>query len=340
MECIARGRCQRPSTLDRAFQTFHDTHDRPTFIIVDSHIAWGSPHKQDTHTAHGEPLGEEEIRLTKRNYGWPEDAKFLVPPQVYETFNEGIGKRGHALREGWISLFDRYKQQYPELADHLFKMQHRQLPDGWDQDLASFPADPAGLSTRDSNGKVLNPIAKNYPWLMGGAADLAPSTKTHFNFDSAGNFEPENYSGRNFHFGIREHAMASILNGLSLSKIRPFGSSFLIFTDYCRPPIRLSAIMEIPVIYIFTHDSIGVGEDGPTHQPVEQLASLRAIPGLITLRPCDANEVVEAWRFIAGQKHEPFSLSSQGKKSHTRSQKIQVSRRVAARSLCDRRLRG
>jgi len=294
--------------LERAFQTFHNTPDRPTFIIVDSHIAWGSPHKQDTRAAHGEPLGEEEIRLTKSNYGWPEEAKFLVPSEVYETFNDGIGKRGHALREAWIELFDRYKQQYPELADHLYKMQHRQLPEKWDRDIIAFPADPTGLATRDSSGKVLNMVAKNIPWVLGGSADLTPSTKTRLEFDSVGDFESEDYSGRNFHFGVRENAMGSILNGLSLSKIRPFGSGFMIFSDYCRPAIRLSALMEIPVVYIFTHDSIGVGEDGPTHQPVEQLPSLRAIPGLTTIRPCDANEVIEAWRYIAEQRHEPVVL--------------------------------
>lgn len=294
--------------LSRAFQNFHNIHDRPTFIIVDSHIAWGSPHKQGTAAAHGEPLGEEEIRLTKKNYNWPEDAKFLVPPEVYETFNKGIGKRGHSSREAWMELFDRYKQQYPELADHLYKMQHRQLPDGFDRDFKPFPADSAGLATRDSNGQVLNLLAKNYPWLLGGAADLAPSTKTHLKFEGAGDFEAENYSGRNFHFGIREHAMGSILNGLSLSKVRPFGSGFFIFSDYCRPTIRLSALMELPVVYIFTHDSIGVGEDGPTHQPVEQLPSIRAIPGLTTIRPCDANEVLEAWKYIAHLRHEPVVL--------------------------------
>ncbi|MCH9626508.1 MAG: Transketolase [Chlamydiales bacterium] len=294
--------------LEQAFETFHKTNDRPTFIIVDSHIAWGSPNKQDTSAAHGSPLGEEEIRLTKRNYGWPEEAQFLVPSEVYETFNEGIGKRGHTLREAWIELFDRYKQQYPELADHLYKMQHRELPEGWDKGITAFPADAAGLATRDSSGKVLNMVAPHLPWLLGGAADLAPSTKTHLTFEGAGDFEPNDYSGRNFHFGIREHAMAAILNGLSLSKVRPFGSGFFIFSDYCRPSIRLSALMEIPVVYIFTHDSIGVGEDGPTHQPVEQLASIRAIPGLNTIRPCDANEVIEAWRHIAEQKHEPVVL--------------------------------
>lgn len=294
--------------LERAFNTFHATQDRPTFIIVDSHIAWGSPHKQDTRAAHGEPLGEEEIRLTKRNYGWPEDAKFLVPEEVYETFRQGIGKRGHAQRENWMALFDRYAQEYPLLADHLYKMQHRQLPDGWDKNLSYFPADEKGLATRDSSGKVLNSLAENYPWLIGGSADLSPSTKTHLDFEDVGDFEAGSYHGKNFHFGIREHAMCSILNGLALSKVRPFGSGFMIFSDYCRPPIRLSAIMEIPVIFIFTHDSIGVGEDGPTHQPVEQLPSLRAIPGLVTIRPCDANEVVEAWKYIANLRHEPAAL--------------------------------
>lgn len=294
--------------LERAFNTFHKTSDRPTFIIVDSHIAWGSPHKQDTHGAHGEPLGEEEIRLTKRNYGWPEDAKFLVPNEVYTLFREGIGKRGHSLREAWIVLFDRYKQQYPELADHLYKMQHRQLPDGWDKEFTDFPADPSGLATRDSSGQVLNTVAKNIPWVMGGAADLAPSTKTHLKFEGAGDFEAHSYNGRNFHFGIREHAMGAILNGLSLSKIRPFGAGFLIFSDYGKAPIRLGAIMEIPVIYIFTHDSIGVGEDGPTHQPIEQLPTLRAVPGFITIRPCDANEVLEAWRCLLQFHHEPVAL--------------------------------
>lgn len=295
--------------LERALNVFHKTTDRPTFIIVDSHIAWGSPHKQDTHGAHGEPLGEEEIRLTKRAYGWPEDAKFLIPPEVYQHFKDGIGKRGHQLREDWMTLFNHYKKQFPELADNLYKMQHRQLPDGWDRVLTEFPADPKGIATRDSSGKILNLLAKQIPWLMGGAADLAPSTKTELTIEEAkGSFSADNYAGRNFHFGIREHAMGSIINGLALSKIRPFGAGFLIFSDYCRPTFRLAALMEIPVIFIFTHDSIGLGEDGPTHQPIEQLASLRAIPGLITIRPCDANEVVEAWRCVILQKHEPCVL--------------------------------
>jgi len=294
--------------LGRAFKTFKNTTDRPTLIIVDSHIAYGSPNKQDTHAAHGEPLGEEEIRLTKRNYGWPEDAKFLVPEEVRANFRDGIGKRGHELRQAWMAMFNDYQAQYPELADHLYRMQHRQLPEGWDNGLPTFPADPKGVAGRDASGKALNAIARNVPWLIGGSADLAPSTKTRLTFEGAGDFTAETPSGRNFHFGIREHAMASILNGLSLCKVRPYGSGFLIFSDYSRPAIRLSAIMELPVIYIFTHDSIGVGEDGPTHQPIEQLASLRAIPGLITLRPADANEIVEAWKVIMKLRHEPVAL--------------------------------
>ncbi|BAZ70956.1 transketolase (plasmid) [Fischerella sp. NIES-4106] len=294
--------------LERAFQTFQQMHDRPTLIIVDSHIGYGSPHKHDTSAAHGEPLGEDEIRLTKRNYGWPEDAKFLVPNGVQEHFQKNLGQRGHSLRQEWMQTFNEYNAKYPELADQLYKMLHRQLPNDWDSSLPTFAADAKGLSGRDASAKVLNAIAQQVPWLIGGSADLAPSTKTRLTFDGAGDFNVSDHSGRNFHFGIREHAMAAIVNGLSLSKVRPYGSGFLIFSDYCRPSIRLSALMEIPVIYIFTHDSIGVGEDGPTHQPVEQLASLRAIPGLITLRPADANEVVEAWRTIMQLQHQPVVL--------------------------------
>ncbi len=294
--------------LERAFTTFKNAQDRPTLIIVDSHIAYGAPHKQDTSAAHGEPLGEDEIRLTKRNYGWPEDATFLVPEGVREHFHEVMGKRGRSLREAWMARFNEYKIRYPALADHLYAMQHRQLPGGWDKDLPTFPPEPKGIAGRDASAKVLNAIAKNVPWLIGGSADLAPSTKTRLTFEGAGDFTAEDHGGRNLHFGVREHAMGSILNGLSHCKIRPYGSGFLIFSDYCRPAIRLGALMELPVIYIFTHDSIGVGEDGPTHQPVEQLASLRAIPGLITLRPGDSNEVIEAWRVIIQLHHEPATL--------------------------------
>ncbi len=293
--------------LERAIKVFHKTTDRPTLIIVDSHIAYGAPTKQDTSAAHGEPLGEEEIRLTKRNYGWPEDAKFLVPDEVREHFAQGMGKRGKEGRDAWFALLERYKKEFPDLGDQVERMQHRQLPEGWDKGLPTYPADRKGKASRDSSGEVLNALAKNVPWLIGGAADLAPSTKTRLTFSGAGDFEAEQW-GRNLHFGIREHAMGAVLNGLSLCKVRPYGSGFLIFSDYGRAPIRLAAIMEIPVIYAFTHDSIGVGEDGPTHQPIEHLACLRSIPGLITLRPADANEVVEAWKVIMQLRHEPAAL--------------------------------
>jgi transketolase len=294
--------------LARAFEVFQRSADRPTLIIVDSHIAYGAPNKQDTSAAHGEPLGEDEIRLAKRNYGWPEDAKFFVPDGVREHFAQGIGRRGRALREAWEANFAQYRTQYPDLAGQLERIQRRDLPEDWQRNLSSFPADPKGLATRDSSGKVLNVVAQNVPWLLGGAADLAPSTKTRLVFDGAGDFLAGERGGRNFHFGIREHAMAAILNGLALAKLRAFGSTFLIFSDYAKPAIRLAALMELPVIYIFTHDSIGLGEDGPTHQPVEQLVSLRAIPGLIVLRPADANEVVEAWRVILQLRREPACL--------------------------------
>jgi len=294
--------------LERAFRTFQKTTNRPTLIIVDSHIAYGAPTKQDTSAAHGEPLGEEEVRLTKRNYGWPEDAKFLVPEEVPEHFRQGIGARGKQLRDAWFAQVAEYKEKYPELADQLYRVQHRQLLEGWDKDLPKFPADAKGLASRVSSSQVLNAVAKNVPWLMGGSADLTPSTKTRLAFEGAGDISAENAGGRNLHFGVREHAMGAILNGMTLIKVRPYGSGFLIFSDYARGAIRLSAIMEIPVIHIFTHDSIGVGEDGPTHQPIEQLLSLRAIPGLILIRPADANEVVEAWRVIMRLHHEPAAL--------------------------------
>jgi len=294
--------------LRRALRVFQSTTDRPTLIIVDSHIAYGAPTKQDTGAAHGEPLGEEEIRLTKRFYGWPEDAKFLVPDGVRERLRDGFGRRGRELHQAWLTRYEDYRKQHAGLADHLHRMQYRQLPDGWDRDLPAFPADPKGMAGRDASGKVLNAIARNLPWLIGGAGDLAPSTKTRLTFDGAGDLLAGNPGGRNMHFGVREHAMAAAVNGLSLSKVRAFGSGFLIFSDYARPAIRLSAIMEIPTIHVFTHDSIGVGEDGPTHQPIEQLASLRAIPGLVTIRPGDANEVVEAWRVIMKLQHQPVTL--------------------------------
>lgn len=294
--------------LHDAFEIFKKTNDRPTLIIVDSHIAYGAPGKQDTSGAHGEPLGEETIRKTKKVYGWPEDAQFLVPEEVIKNFADGIGARGAQLSSDWDKLFLEYKKEFPELALEIEQIQRRELPAGWDKDMPIFPVNDKGLAGREASGKVLNAIAKNYPWLMGGAADLAPSTKTRLTFEGAGDFEANNYAGRNFHFGVREHAMAAIGNGLSLVKLRPYVSGFFIFTDYCRAPIRLAALMEIPVIYIWTHDSIGVGEDGPTHQPIEQLASFRAMPGMIVLRPGDPNEVVEAWRVIIQLKHHPAML--------------------------------
>ena len=294
--------------LARAFRTFLATRDRPTLIIVDSHIAYGAPNKQDTSGAHGEPLGEEEVRLTKRHYGWPEEAKFLVPDGVYDHFRNGIGKRGKELRDTWFARVKEYRARYPELADEFYRLHHRQLPEGWDKDVPKFAADPKGMATRDASGKVLNAIARNVPWMMGGSADLGPSCKTRLTFDGAGDFSAENYGGRNLHFGIREHAMGAVLNGMALVKVRAFGSTFLIFSDYAKPAIRLSALMELPVVYVFTHDSIGVGEDGPTHQPVEQVGALRAIPGLIVLRPADAAETAEAWRLVMRLHHQPAAL--------------------------------
>ena len=296
------------TSLANAYQSFINTNDRPTLIIVDSHIGYGAPHKQDTNAAHGEPLGEDEVKLAKKFYGWPEDAKFLVPDGVLENFRDGIGKRGHELREKWMTLFSEYKKKHPDLADQLYRMQHRQLPDGWDKNLPTFPADAKGVATRESSGKVLNAVAQNVPWLIGGSADLDTSTKTHLKFEGTGEFQANQYGGRNLHFGVREHAMGSILNGIAVSKIRAFGATFFNFSDYMKPPIRLAAIMELPVIFIYTHDSIGLGEDGPTHQPVEQLAALRAVPGLVVLRPADANEVVEAWKVIMQLRHEPAVL--------------------------------
>ena len=294
--------------LAQAFTTFKATSDRPTFIIVDSHIAYGAPNKQDTAAAHGEPLGDEEVKLAKRAYGWPEDEKFLVPDGVREHFAEGVGARGRTVRTAWLEMFERYHTEHAELAEQLSLMQKRELPREWDANLPTFPADKKGVASRDSSGTVLNALAKNTPWMLGGAADLAPSTKTLLKMQDAGNLSASNVAGRNMHFGIREHAMGAIVNGLSLSKMRPYGSTFLIFSDYMKPAIRLSALMEVPAIWIFTHDSIGVGEDGPTHQPIEQLAALRAIPGLITIRPADANEVVESWRVIMRLRHEPVAL--------------------------------
>jgi transketolase len=297
------------AALDRALDNFRQCKDRPTFVVMQSHIAFGAPNKQDTAAAHGEPLGEAEIKLTKKNYGWPEDEKFFVPEGVQENFARVLGKRGRELRERWATQFAEYKTKYPELAEQLTIMHRRELPAGWDKDIPSFPADPKGQATRDSSGKILNAIAKNVPWLIGGSADLAPSTKTRLTFDGAADFEAGSYGARNFHFGVREHAMGAIVNGMVLCGLRAFGAGFLIFSDYARPALRLAALMEIPQLHVFTHDSIGVGEDGPTHQPVEQLASLRAMPGMLVIRPADANEVAEAWRVIMAIQHEPMALA-------------------------------
>ena len=292
----------------QALQRFKDKRAVPTLIILGSHIGYGAPHKQDTSAAHGEPLGEEEVRLAKRAYGWPEDALFLVPDGVRQHFQAGLGRRGARLYAEWAPLLNAYKAEHSELADQLSRIQSGEPPTDVCADLPVFPPDAKGLATRESSGKALNAVARNYPWLLGGAADLAPSTKTLLTFEGAGSFGAETYGGRNLHFGIREHAMGAALNGLALSGLRPYGASFLIFTDYMKPSIRLAALMKLPTIYVMTHDSIGLGEDGPTHQSIEQLIGLRAIPGLITLRPADANEAAQAWRVVAGLKDRPACL--------------------------------
>jgi len=295
--------------IEHALEVFRNTKGRPTFIVLDSHIGYGSPNKQDTAAAHGEPLGDEECRLVKRAYGWPEDAKFLVPEGVYEHFTAGIGARGAEARRNWTQLFEAYRAQYPDLAAEIELMQRRELPTGWDRNLPVFPADAKGVAGRDASGKTLNVLAQSIPWFLGGSADLGPSNKTTLTFPGAGDFQADSPGGKNLHFGIREHAMAATVNGLALSKLRPFGASFFIFSDYARPAIRLAALMELPSLFVFTHDAMGDGEDGPTHQPVEHLASLRAIPGLIVLRPGDANEVVEAYRYIVQLRHQPTVLA-------------------------------
>ncbi|MFM0010008.1 transketolase [Paraburkholderia sediminicola] len=296
------------AALEAAFVEAKSITDRPTLIVIHSIIGWGAPHKQDTSSAHGEALGVEEVALTKKFYGWPEDKFFYVPDGVHERFAQGIGARGKAAREAWQAKYDAYNKQYPELSREFAQMEAHELPEGWDSDIPTFDADPKGIASRDSSGKVLNAIAARVPWMIGGAADLAPSTKTNLKFEGAGSFESDNYGGCNLHFGIREHGMGAAVNGLALSNMRPFGSTFLIFSDYMKPPIRLSAIMEVPAIYVFTHDSIGVGEDGPTHQPIEQLASLRGVPGLTVLRPGDANEVAEAWRVAMSHPRRPSCI--------------------------------
>ncbi len=291
--------------IQNALTVFDQTRDRPTLLILDSHIGYGSPHRQDTSAAHGEPLGEDEVKLTKRAYGWPEDAKFLVPDGVMQHFAAGIGTRGAAAHAAWDKLLGAYREKHPDLAREIDQMQRRELPDGWDRGLPVFSADAKGLAGRDASSQVLNVLARNVPWFLGGSADLGPSNKTLLTFEGAGNVQPATPGGKNLHFGIREHAMAAIVNGLALSKLRAFGATFFIFSDYARPAIRLSALMELPTILVFTHDAMGDGEDGPTHQPIEQLANLRAVPGLTLLRPGDANEVVEAYRYVMQLKHRP-----------------------------------
>ncbi len=293
--------------VERAFQSAKAEHERPSLILVHSHIGYGSP-VEDSPKAHGEPFGVEGVKATKRFLGLPDDIDFYAPDEVYEAFADGLGARGQAARAAWETLFDAYRAEHPGLADELERIQRRELPDGWDSALPTFPPDPKGIASRDSSSQVLNLLAQHLPWLMGGSADLSPSTKTNLTFDGAGTFQPTERGGRNLHLGIREHTSAAIANGMALTKVRPYWSGFLIFSDYARGAMRLSALMEIPVIHIFTHDSIGVGEDGPTHQPVEQLASLRAVPGLLVFRPADANEVVETWRIVAGLRHEPAAI--------------------------------
>jgi transketolase len=291
--------------LARAFETFRAEEERPTLVIVDSHIGYGSPHKQDTAAAHGEPLGEEEVRETKRAYGWPEDAQFLVPDGVYEHFADSVGKRGAAEREAWEK---RLAAADDAVRAEIDRMQRRELPDGWDADIPTFDPDDDGIATRKASAKVLNAIAPHVPWLLSGSADLTGSASSGLDFEGAGTFSTDDRSGRTLHYGIREHESAAISNGLALTKLRPIWSTYLTFSDYARPAIRLSALMELPVVHWFSHDSIGLGEDGPTHQPVEQLASLRAIPGLNVIRPADGNETAEAWRVIMGQTHVPTAL--------------------------------
>ena len=294
------------AAIDEALSVAAAAKGSPTLIIVRSHIGYGAPNKQDTKEAHGEALGDSEVAAAKRAYGWPADKTFYVPDGVKERFAEGVGTRGAKLFEAWQDLAARYRDAFPDLAREMEHMRTRTLPDGWDKDIETFPADAKGAATRDSGGKVMNAIAPHVPWLVGGAADLSPSTKTVLK--DSGSIEPDHFDARNMHFGIREHAMGAVVNGMTLSGMRGYGATFLIFSDYMRPAIRLSALMEIPSIFIFTHDSIGLGEDGPTHQPIEQLVSLRAIPYMRVIRPCDATEVAEAWRVIMGLNNRPACL--------------------------------
>jgi transketolase len=294
--------------LARGFEAFRGEPERPSLIIVDSHIGWGSPHKVDTAEVHGEPLGEEEVRETKRAYGWPEDAEFLIPDGVRQHFDQGIGGRGAELREQWESLFEGYHREHEMLAHEIQAMQLRELPEGWDAEIPRFEPGEKGMATRKASNQVENAVAERIPWLLSGSADLTDSTSVRLSADEGADFQPANRRGRQLHLGIREHESAALSNGLSLAKLRPVWSTYLTFSDYAKPAIRLSALMELPVIHLFTHDSIGLGEDGPTHQPVEHLAGLRAIPGLDVIRPCDGNEVAEAWRAALDRTHQPVAL--------------------------------
>jgi transketolase len=293
--------------IAQALETFRHTHDRPTFIVVHSIIGWGSP-RAGSEKAHGEALGADNVRATKQTYGWPADAQFLVPPGVAEEFHQAISQRGAIAHAEWQAKFEHYRQAFPQEAVEFDLLRSGKIPQGWDADIPVFPTDAKGIASRDAGGKVLNAIAQHVPMLIGGSADLSPSTKTNLTFDGAGSFEANDYSGRNMHFGVREHAMGAIANGMALSYLRSYTSTFLVFADYMRAPIRLAAIMEVPVVFVFTHDSIGVGEDGPTHQPIEHLATLRAIPGLDTIRPADANETAVAWKVALSHTHEPTAL--------------------------------
>jgi transketolase len=295
-------------TLSHAYKKFQQNTDGPLLIVVDSHIGYGSPHKQDSYEAHGEPLGEEEVKLVKKFYGWPEDKQFYVPDGVYQRFQDELGSRGKRERDKWVELFGEYSKKFPELADQLNRMRKCELPNGWDKDLPIFPADAKGMATRESAGKVLNKLAENIPWLIGGSADLAKSNKTNLTFKDAGDFFPEEYSGRNIHFGVREHGMGATVNGIVLCGPRAFGATFFNFSDYMRASMRLAALMEVPSLFIFTHDSIGLGEDGPTHQPVEQLAAFRAMPNMLLFRPGDANEVAQAYKVIMQHEGGPAML--------------------------------
>jgi transketolase len=296
------------AALARAIEVFKQTDDAPTLIVVDSVIGYGSPHKHNTAAAHGEPLGADEIKLTKKFYGWDENSSFLVPEEARDCLRESLIRRNAGTFEAWEGTLNELKRSDPQLADQLRRMRAGEMPEQWQDELETFETDAKGLATRASGGKVLNAFAAKIPWLLGGSADLSPSTKTNLTFDGAGSYSAKDYSGRNLHFGIREHAMGSIANGMALSYVRPYTSTFLVFSDYMKPPIRLASIMELPVIFVFTHDSIGVGEDGPTHQPIEQLTQLRATPGVLTLRPGDANETVQAWKIALAQTNRPSCI--------------------------------